>query len=315
MSPIFWLRCGRSFGAFLALVAASSAFAAMGLREAAASLEQQLKVGVATSAKQSFRLPLVGSTLVLSGDATLEVIDAQHCRRTVELVYDQPFEHRGLRITNINRRSVQDGPCRNFADAMAAQADISAHSIAVQIGVETAGADSTPGARVPVAQGAATGPAAKVQQSVSAEPIMLTVHEKAIIRDAPNRGGEKLSRADVGMRLQGWRIAGNADWFALDGGLRFISASVVDASDASASTAPVQGSVRRLRLTVIKPAVLRNTPSSKGQKMAKLAVGVERLARKVPGNPGWYELMDSDSRYPLYIHESVVTEKRVGQRP
>lgn len=309
MPHIFWLRCGRPFGVFLAFAVVSSGAAAMGLREAAGALERQLQVGVATSAMQSFQLPLAGSTMVLSGEAKLEVVDSQLCRRTLELVHNQPFEHRGLRITNINRRSVQDGPCRNFADAMAAQADISARSIAVQIGVETAAADPAS-----ATQRGATEATAKPQQPAASEPIMLTVREKAIIRDAPNRDGEKLSRADVGTRMQGWRIPGNVGWFALDGGLRFISSSVVDASDVSASTPPAQGDTWDLRLTVIKPAVLRNAPSSRGAKMAKLAVGTERRARKLPGKPGWYELMDSDSRYPLYIHASVVAEKSAGKR-
>ena len=294
MPHIFRLQPSLLLGALLVLATATPA-AAMGLREAAAVLERQLQLGVATSATQSFQLPLVGSAVVLSGEARLELVDSQLCRRTLELVHNRPFEHRGLRITSINRRSVQDGPCRSFADAMAAQADISARSIAVQIGVETAGSDPIPGERMLVAQPSAALPAVTLPQPAG-EPVTLIVREKAIIRDAPHRDGEKLSRADVGTRLQGWRIAGNADWFALDGGLRFISASVVDTS--------------RLRLTVIKPAVLRNAPSSKAGRMASLSVGAERFGRKVPGRTDWFELLDSGSLYPLYIHASVVAEMR-----
>ena len=36
--------------------------------------------------------------------------------------------------------------------------------------------------------------------------------------------------------------------------------------------------------------------------------------RKVQGKSGWFELADSDSRYPLYIHESVLTERGSEKR-
>jgi len=307
MPQLIWPRWATVVTVFLMLAAASPAQAAKSLREAAADLERQLKMAMVTTANQSFSLPLAGSAVALSGEAKVEVIDKQLCRRTLELVHDQPFEHRGLRITNINRRSVQDGPCRNFADAMAAQADISARSIAVQIGIES-GTDPMQAPQQAAPQ--VSTPSAPATPAVDPTAVMLTVREKAIIRDAPSRNGEKLSRADAGTRLQGWRIAGNPDWFVLDGGLRFISASVVDASDAAARPSPAAAEVTGLRLTVIKSAIVRNAPSAKGAKMASLAAGSERRARRVVGSPGWYELLDSDSRYPLFIHESVVAEKR-----
>ena len=297
-----------------AFLAVGPAAAAMGVHEAASRLEQQLDAhsGVA---KQGFQLPLMGTGLVLSGAVELEQVSAGHCRRTVELVHDQPFERRGVRITHLSRRSVQDGPCHDFADAMAVQANFTARSIAEQVGVASVAADSTPGARQLVAQVGSHRPAAIAAAPKAAEPlVMLTVREKAIIRDAPDRSGEKLSRADAGTHLSAQRLPNNPDWFVLDGGLRFISASVVDVM------APVVTSVlsardsSRVRLQIIEPAVLRNAPSFKSQKVASLAAGVERLARKVPDIKGWFELTDSNSSYPLYIHESVVNEKKSDKR-
>jgi len=288
---------------------AQPALAAVGVREAAVGLERQLKSGKAATAKEYFRLPLTDSMVVLKGEATLEPIAGKQCRRTVELVHNEPFERRGVRITNISRRSVEEGSCEKLADALSLQAENSAKSIAEQIGIGAVEADTMPGTRVLVSQ-----PALPPQQDPSAA-VSLTVLEKALIRDAPAKSGEKLSRADAGTRLKAWRIPGNPDWFALDGGLRFISASVVDVTEtASAAAAPARGDTSRVRLKVMERAVLRNAPSFKGQKVASLAAGVERLARKVPGMVGWFELMDSDNRYPLYIHESVVDEKPSDKR-
>lgn len=309
----------RIAAAFILLgMAAGPAAAVVGLREAAGSLERQLHAHGGGVAKQSFQLPLIGSPLVLLGSAELERVGADQCRRTVELVHDKPFERRGVRITNLSRRSVQDGPCRDFADAMAIQANLTAQSIAEQVGVASAGADSTPGARQLVAQAGSSPstPAPAVAPKVAEPIVMLTVREKAIIRDAPDRGGEKLSRVDAGTHLSAQRVPNNPDWFVLDGGLRFISASVVEvvAPAAAALSTLVQGDSDGVRLQIMEPAVLRNAPSFKSQKVASLAAGVERLARKVPNIKGWFELIDSESRYPLYIHESVVNEKKSDKR-
>ncbi len=292
------------------LLVSQAAAATMGVREAASGLERQLHTARGGAASQSFQLPLTGTTVVLAGEARVEALASNRCRRTVELAHNQPFERKGLRITSLSRRSVEEGPCQNFGGALAAQSDASARSIAEQIGVAIGGIDSTPGERVLVAQTGSSQPARLHEAAIApGVPVTLTVLEKAIIRDAPERGGEKLSRADAGTQLKAQRIAGNPDWFVLDGGLRFISASVVDVSDAATSTAPARGDDSRIRLKVMERAVLRNEPSFKGKKVASLAAGVERLARKVPGMRGWFELTDSDNRYPLYIHESVVDEK------
>ena len=288
---------------------------AVGVREAAAGLERQLQSGKGRSATQTFRLPLSGSNVVLGGEATLETIGDDRRRRTLELVYDQPFERRGLRITNLSRRSVQDGACHQFADAMAQQADASARNIAEQIGYSATEPDVIPGQRVLVSQLGTPKPLHE-KTAAAGEPVMLTVLEKALIRDAPDRRGEKLSKADAGTRLNAWRIPGNRDWFVLDGGLRFISASVVDATALAPDAAPKgsRAETRGVRVKTIESAVLRNAPSFKGQKVASIAAGVERLVRKVQGKSGWFELADSDSRYPLYIHESVLTERGSEKR-
>lgn len=308
-----WLKAA----CLVLLVCCPAVQAAVGVREAAVGLERRLSAGTSPSVTQAFNVPLSGSKVVLAGEATLEPIANNRCRRTLELVHNQPFERRGLRITNLSRRSVEDGPCQNFASAMAAQVDASAKSIAEQIGVATLGVDSMPGQRVLVAQ-AGNSASLRLNESVAAPAgaaVALTVLEKAIIRDAPNRQGEKLTRADAGMRLKANRIPGNPDWFVLDGGLRFISASVVDVTETAALVAaPARGDTSRIRLKVMERAVLRNAPSFNGKKVASLAAGVERLARKVPGMKGWFELTDSDNSYPLYIHESVVAEKPSDKR-
>jgi len=304
---------GRICAVSSLLVFSAASEASLGLRGAAVSLERQFDASKARGATQTFALPLEGGSVVLSGEVKLESLGAGRCRRILELVHDHPFERRGLRITNLSRRSVQDGPCHNFADAMVAQADASARNIAEQVGIATSGTDSIPGQRMQVAD---TDNEASRQGEPASEgsPVTLTVLEKAIIRDAPSKLGEKLSRADSGTRLKAQRIAGNPEWFALDGGMRFISATVVDVSDGATASAPARGDNSRVRLRVVERAVLRNAPSFKGQKVASLAAGVERLARKVPGMVGWFELTDSDSRYPLYIHESVVAERPSEKR-
>jgi hypothetical protein len=308
-------------GVLVLLYAPLSMAAVVGVREAAVSLERQLLATGNDSVSQSFELPLANTTVVLDGQATLERIEDQSCRRVLELTHDQPFERRGLRITNISRRSVQEGPCRRFADAMVAQATLSANNIAEQIGVSTAGVDAAPGQRMLVADTSAKGAeqnvaAAHLQRASSqGAPVTLTVLTKAVIRDAPTlKNSEKLSRADVGTRLKARRIVDNPDWFVLDGGLRFISASVVDVTETGSMQAPARGDSSRIKLRVLERAVVRNKPSFRGDKVASLAAGVERLARKVPGMAGWFELEDSDNPYPLYIHESVVSENKLGKR-
>ena len=260
-----------------ALLSVASMAQAIGVREAAVSLERQLQAGSAGRATQAFLLPLADSTVVLEGEATLETLGGSRCRRTLDLVHGRPFERRGLRITSLSRRTVEEGACQNFADAMTAQAQVIARSIADQIGLGATQADAMPGQRVLVAQLGSSRPA---EPRSAGAAVALTVLEKAIIRDAPGREGEKLSRADAGTRLKAHRIPGNPDWFVLDGGLRFISASVVDVSDTASVAAPARGDTSRIRLKVVERAVLRNAPSFKGQKVASLAAGVERLARK-----------------------------------
>lgn len=294
----------------LSLLLCNGVSAAMGVREAAAALERQLGNGTSNSASQTFQLPLAGTPVVLSGEARIDRAATGNCRRTLELAHNQPFNRQGLRITNLSRRSVQDGPCRNFGEAMRAQAEASAKNIGEQIGLDAARPDLTPGQRMLVNQSGA-GSAARLTEAVLAgAPVALVVLDKAIIRDAPNLQGEKLSRADRGTRLKAQRIPGNPEWFMLDGGLRFISAKVVDVSDAATARAPARGDTSRVRLRVMERAVLRNAPSFKGKKVAQLAAGVERLARKVPGMSGWFQLTDGDGGHPLYIHESVVSQKR-----
>ena len=305
-----------------ALLALNQPVHAAGVREVAAGLERQLTAASTPSVTQSFELPLVDSSVVLHGEASLENIGGSRCRRTLELVHDRPFERKGLRIINLSRRSVQDGPCQGFANAMVAQADDSARNIAEQIGLAGQGSDSIPGERVMVAQAGNGKPQMNEPSTTqSGVEVALVVREKAIIRDAPSRGGEKLSRADAGTRLKAQRIPGNNEWFALDGGLRFISATVVDASDVvvakaapSHAEASMASKIAAVRVKVVESAVVRNKPSFAGQKVASLKAGVERLARKVPGMAGWFELTDSESRYPLYIHESVVSERTADKR-
>lgn len=312
MNSISFIRRDWLSAALLvAVLLPCAAQAAIGVREAAVSLERQLQSNPHTPVSESLRVPLTGSTIVLSGEAKLERLDDARCRRTLELVHDKPFERRGLRITNISRQSVQEGGCSRFADAMVRQAALTAQSIAEQIGVTVAAIDSTPGERVLVAHSSDTGsPASAPARSYKdGAAVTLTVLEKAIIRDAPSRQGERLSRADAGTRLKAWRIPDNAEWFVLDGGLRFIHASVVDVTDVAIAQAPARGDTSRIRVRVMERAVLRNAPSFTGKKVASLAAGVERIARKVPGIAGWFELTDSENVYPLYIHESVVAEK------
>lgn len=308
------LQRRRVLGLLVALMAfLPPAQAQFGVREAAVSLERQLLIsGNAQPAELSFQLPLEGSSVVLEGRATLEPLDAQRCRRTLEIVHEEPFERRGLRITSLSRRSVQEGACQNFGNSMVAQADASARSIAEQIGLGNTEPDAIPGVRVQVSH-----PAVAPATSRSGEAVQLTVRERAVIRDAPSREGEKLSRAEKGTRLDAHRLAGNPEWFVLDGGMRFISATVVEVRQRPAAL-PVSGSeVSRVRLQVKEHAVLRNAPSFKGQKVASLDPGVERIARKVPdskGSVGWFELTDGSSGTPLYIHESVVSLKSAEGR-
>lgn len=306
-----WSRGGCALVGMGLLSLLSPAHAGLGVREAAVSLERQLLLTADTNPAQlTFEMPLTGSAVVLEGRARLERLEDQRCRRVLELVHDEPFERRGLRITSLSRRSVQEGPCQNFANAMVSQADTTARNIAEQIGLANTTPDATPGARVQVAH---TPAAAAGSSSVQAgTPVQLTVLEKALIRDAPSREGERLSRADKGTRLTAHRIVGNADWFVLDGGLRFISATVVDVSDAGSAAAPARGDLSRVRLKVMERAVVRNAPSFKGAKVASLNAGVERLAREVPDTAGWFQLTDSSNNSPLYIHESVVVAKPAG---
>jgi len=331
-SAALWLAFAGSVQALAPATAAPA-----GLREAAVGLERTHAAKPGETASERFVLPLAGGAVVLAGQASLEALSAGNCRRVVELTHDQPFERRGLTITNLSRRSVQEGPCRGFAGALASQARASAESIAAQIGVDATGpaaAAPLPATRQLVAQ---VGGVPRPEAAPAAAPapvrgaaVTLTVLEKALIRDAPSKRGEKLSKADAGTRLAAHRIPGNDEWFVLDGGLRFISASVVDATDlASARTtseparsikaastgaktdAKTDAKTSQVRLKVTERAVLRDAPSFQGQRVASLGAGTERVARKVPGGAGWFELLDSASHYPLYIHASVVAENRL----
>jgi hypothetical protein len=138
-----------------------------------------------------------------------------------------------------------------------------------------------------------------------------------VIRDTPSTDGEKLSRAPAGTQLKGQRTAPGSDWYALDGGMRFINASLVNEAPLTSKPPPSphpQQEKGVITLRVTEKAVLRDKPSFKSAKVAQLAAGTQRKAKAVASAKGWYQLLDTHNHRTLYIHESVVQPSRGEKR-
>lgn len=185
----------------------------------------------------------LSSSEELTGSAEVQALGDARCRSIIELVYDRPYEQRGVLITGLKRRSVQEGACARLAAFMTEQAQREAAAIQAQVY-----AASLPAA-VP----------AKAQPAVVAKPAPLA---PAIQRAAPPTR----------------------------------SATAAALSQAS------------YQLTVLRRAVVRDSPSFGGGRRALLPAGQVRLGRLVPGREGWYEILDLANGQPAFIHESVVAQ-------
>ncbi|MDP3856906.1 MAG: hypothetical protein Q8Q73_03995 [Stagnimonas sp.] len=173
----------------------------------------------------------------VSGSAEVQALGDARCRSIIELVYDRPYEQRGVLITGLKRRSVQEGACARLAAFMTEQAQREAAAIQAQ--VQAAGTPAAPVAK--------------------AQPVLARRAETS--RPAPPR--------------------------------------VVSATAQSLAS---------YQLTVLRRAVVRDSPSFNGVRRAMLPAGQIRLGRMVPGREGWYEILDLANGLPAYIHESVVAQ-------
>jgi len=188
----------------------------------------------------------LSSSEELTGSAEVQALGDARCRSIIELVYDRPYEQRGVLITGLKRRSVQEGACARLAAFMTEQAQREAAAIQAQVH-----AASLP-AVVP----------AKVQPVVAAKPAPMAPMASIIQRAAPPTR----------------------------------SATAAALSQAS------------YQLTVLRRAVVRDSPSFDGGRRALLPAGQVRLGRLVPGREGWYEILDLANGQPAFIHESVVAQ-------
>ena len=223
--------CGLAF-VLLSLPASASE----SLLNVAAGFQAEAVKGQVGAARP-LRVALSASEEVV-GSAEVQALGDARCRSIIELVYDRPYEQRGVLITGLKRRSVQEGACARLAAFMTEQAQREAAAIQAQL------------------------------QAAAAPPAPVAKAQPVLARRA------ETSRPATPPRV---------------------------ASATAQSLASYQ-------LTVLRRAVVRDSPSFNGVRRAMLPAGQIRLGRMVPGREGWYEILDLANGLPAYIHESVVAQ-------
>lgn len=246
---------------FLSLVFALALAATSGLAQAndaltnvAASLQADAVRGLFGSAR-ALRVALTPDEDV-NGSAEVQALGDARCRSVIELVYDRPYEQRGVLITGLKRRSVQEGACARLAALVTQQAQHEAAAIEAQVraavrpavaALVPAAATSAmrpavaakPAARIPTEKPVsvkATEPLRLANAGIAATPraqpsYQLTVLKRAVLREAPSFKGTPSALVPAGQVRLGRLVPEHLGWYEVldlaSGKAAYIHESVV----------------------------------------------------------------------------------------
>lgn len=202
----------------------------------AAGLQSEATGGRFGSARP-LRLVLASGS-ELTGQAVVQGLADARCRSTVELVYAQPYEHRGVLITGLKRRSVQEGACAGLARFMTEQVQREAASIESQVKTAASLASAPAVAQPVVARRPETllsAPAAAARKpspsAVSQASYQLTVLQRAVVRASPSFEGVRRALLPAGQVRLGRLVPGREGWYEIldlgSSGPAYIHESVV----------------------------------------------------------------------------------------
>lgn len=230
------MACRSLLHALLALGLAAPcglALANDALLTVAASLQADAVRGLFGSAR-ALRVALTSEEEV-SGSAEVQALGDARCRSVIELVYDRPYEQRGVLITGVKRRSVQEGSCARLAALVTQQAQREAAVIEAQVRAAARPALATPVANHPalaaVAKPVAVKPAVVNKPAVvKPEPVklaaagiastpraqpsyQLTVLKRAVLRDAPSFKAAPSAMVPAGQVRLGRLVPQHLGWY------------------------------------------------------------------------------------------------------
>lgn len=206
------------------------------LTSVAASLQADAVRGLFGSVR-ALRVALTPEEEV-NGSAEVQALGDARCRSVIELVYDRPYEQRGVLITGLKRRSVQEGACARLAALVTQQAEREAAAIEAQVraaarpavaalvpatvaAVAQPAVSKLPAAKPPAAQAAARKPSETVRLAnagVAATPLaqasyQLTVLKRAVLRDAPSFKAAPSAMVPAGQVRLGRLVPQHLGWY------------------------------------------------------------------------------------------------------
>lgn len=210
----------RALASAVLALGAIPALAVDSLPTVAAGLQADAAGGRFGTARP-LRLALASGTEV-TGQAEVEGLGEARCRSTVELVYAQPYEHRGVLITGLKRRSVQEGACAALARFVTEQVQREAASIEGQV-KSAAGLAASPAVAQPaVARRPETLLAAPPAVARKPAPSMvaqasyqLTVLQRAVVRGSPSFDGNRRALLPAGQVRLGRLVPGREGWYEI----------------------------------------------------------------------------------------------------
>lgn len=205
----------KPFCALMALLfaLAPSAFAADSLLSVANGFQAEAARGQLGAARP-LRVALSPEEEV-TGSAEVQSLGDARCRSIIELVYSRPYEQRGVLITGLKRRSVQEGSCARLAAFMTQQAEREAAAIRTQV-YAAASLPAKPQpvvARKPDALRLAPPPAPAT--AAAQATYQLTVLKRAVIRDEPSFSGERRALLPAGQVRLGRLVPGREGWYEI----------------------------------------------------------------------------------------------------
>lgn len=206
----------KPFCALMALLfaLAPSAFAADSLLSVANGFQAEVTRGQLGAARP-LRVALSAEEEVI-GSAEVQSLGDARCRSIIELVYSRPYEQRGVLITGLKRRSVQEGSCARLAAFMTQQAEREAAAIRTQVhAAAVPPAKPQPVlARKPDALRLAP-PPAPVTAATALATYQLTVLKRAVIRGEPSFSGERRAMLPAGQVRLGRLVPGREGWYEI----------------------------------------------------------------------------------------------------
>ncbi|TAJ53400.1 MAG: hypothetical protein EPN60_09455 [Nevskiaceae bacterium] len=197
------------------------------LLSVAASLQADAVRGLFGTAR-ALKVALTSEEEV-SGSAEVQALGDARCRSVIELVYDRPYEQRGVLITGVKRRSVQEGACARLAALVTEQAQREAAAIEAQVRAAARPAVASVAvnrATVAASPRPATGKpavikpepvklaAAGIASKPRAQPsYQLTVLKRAVLRDEPSFKGAPSAMVPAGQVRLGRLVPQHLGWY------------------------------------------------------------------------------------------------------